>query len=342
MFRIKVIIGLGAMLILMLTGCVVKEDVSDKPITEAEDLSSEEQCGYSVGNASLLYGDRKVAMAGNEIIFAINVNGRGTLNKCKQKGGKQQVLYEHKSGYISNINANSRWIIFLLTETKEDVDQYYICKLKTDGSCFEKISETRIEDMWLYGNDIYFSKYSKRGATGIFSMDMDGKNVKLLLDRENIWFEIYDKKIYCMDLGELTVEDDDVDLFQLDMADRDRGFQKIATFKAMSGKMDRVCLKEKDVYYLDVGDGRLYRRNIDNSDAVLLTTDVSEFCIQNNRIYCIKWTDTGEEDEFCVLNPDGTCLKTLGRGNLKKGYVFNGVLGECGYFTSDSIECIEI
>ncbi len=342
MFKIKVIIGFNTMLALILTGCVVKNDISNNQIIATEDLSSGEFCDYSVGNASLLYSNRKVGMAGNEIIFAINMNGRGTLNKCSEKGDNQQILYEHKAGYISNINVSGNWIIFALTETKQDVYKYNICKLKIDGSCFERIYETRIEDMWVYGNNIYFSKYSKEGATGIFNMDMDGKNVKLLFDKENIWFEIYNKKIYCMDLGELTVEDDDVDLFQLDIGEGGREVQKLATFKKMSGRMDRVSLKEKDVYYLDVDDGRLYKTDIYNLDTTLLSTGVSEFCIQNNKIYCIKWSDTEKKDNFCVLDLDGTYLKSIRSGNMKKGYNFNGVLGGWGYFTSDSIKCINI
>lgn len=336
MCRIKVVIELSIVLALILTGCATKDDVLNNGIISTESLSSNERCEGSAGNASLLYSSRKVGMTGNEIIFAVNTDGRGTLNKCSKNGDNQHVLYEYKAGYISNINVSGNWIIFSLAETKN----YYICKLKIDGSCFEKIYETRIEDMWVCDNRIYFSKYNKRGATGIFSMDMDGENAKMLFDKQNIWFQIYNRKIYCMDLGELSVEDDDVHLFQLNIGKGDSGFQKLTTFKKMSGRMDRLLLKGKDLYYLDEDDGRLYKTNIDNSDKTLLSKDVSEFCIQDNKIYCIQWADTEGEDTFCMLDLDGTYLKSICSGNLKGGYVFNGVLDGWAYFTSDLIKCI--
>lgn len=82
-------------------------------------------------------------------------------------------------------------------------------------------------------------------------MDINGENDKLLFDKENVWFEIYNKKIYCMVLGKLNVEDADVNLFQWDIGDESSGFQKIAVFEKMSGKMDRICLTGENLYYLD-------------------------------------------------------------------------------------------
>jgi hypothetical protein len=257
---LKRIIGLNIIIAILLTGCGAENDSSNNQPTETEKSISEVSYDNSVGNASISsYGNRKVGIVGNDIIFAINTEGNATLNKSSKQGDNQQVIYEQKAGYISNINVSGDWIYFALTKTKiinhygiaREVNNYYICKVKIDGSCFEKLSETRIEDMWVYGNEIYYSQYRKTGATGIYCMDINGENDKLLFDKENVWFEIYNKKIYCMVLGELNVENADVNLFQWDIGDESSGFQKIAVFEKMSGKMDRICLTQENLYYLD-------------------------------------------------------------------------------------------
>lgn len=343
-------IGLNIMIAILLTGCVVQNDISNHQPMGTEEFISEVSYDNSAGNASLSYGNRKVGIVGNDIIFAINTKGSTALNKSNEKGDDRQVLYEQEAGYISNINVSNEWIYFALIETKEinhygaarKVNTYHICKIKIDGSCFEKLSEMRIEDMWVYGNEIYFSKYSKRGATGIFSMDINGKNQKLLFDKENVWFEIYNQKIYCIALGGLTVENDDVNLFQWDIGDKSSSFQKVVTFKKMSGKMDRICLKGENLYYLDEDDGELYKTNINNEETKLLRTGVSEFCVQNNKIYSIEWSNTEAKDKLCVVDLEGNYLKSICSGNVKEGYSFNGVFEQWAYFTSDSIKCIKL
>lgn len=347
---LKQIIGLNIMIAILLTGCVAKNNISNNQPKETEKSISEVSYDNSVGNASISYGNRKVGIVGNDIIFAINTKGNTALNRSNKKGDNRQVLYQQKAGYISNINVSNDWIYFALTETKKinhygaarEVNTYYICKMKIDGSCFEKLSEIRIEDMWVYGNKIYYSKYRKRGATGIFCMDINGKNDKLLFDKENVWFEIYNQKIYCMVLGELNVENDDVNLFQWDIGDESSGFQRLAIFEKMSGKMDQICLMGENLYYLDEDDGELYKTNISNENTKLLRKGVSEFCIQNNKIYSIEWFNTEAKDQLCVLDLDGTYLKSICSGNLKEGYSFNGVFEGWGYFISDSIKCIKI
>lgn len=311
-----------------------------------EILSTEEQLRLSKEQIQQLK-DKSLRKEERTDIVVLLLNGTNTFDEIMEK---LEGAYEQNAGYISNISVINDWIYFALKEIKEinhfgtvrEVNSYNICKVKTDGSCFEKLSKTRVENMWVYDNTIYFSKYSKRGAKGIFCIDINGKNEKLLFDKENVWFGIYKQNIYCMVLGELTVEDSDVDLFKWDIGDESSGFQKLATFNKMSGKMDRICQKEGNLYYLDADDGRLYKTNISNKDTILLRTGVSEFCIQNNQIYCIEYSDKAGKEKFCVLNLDGTYLKGIYSANEKEGYIFNGVFGEWGYFTSESIKCIKI
>lgn len=347
---LKQIIGLTIMIAILLTGCVEKSDISNNQPMETEESISEVLYDNTFCNESISNVNRIVGIVGNDIIFAINMKDSTTLNISNKKGDNRQVLYEQKTSHISNVNVNNDWIYFALTETKEinhygatrEISTYYICKIKFDGTCFKKLSKTRIEDMWIYGDKIYYSKYRKNGAAGIFCMDINGNNDKLLFDKENIWFGIYNHKIYCLVLGELNVENDDVNLFQWDIGDESGNFQELAIFKKMSGKMDRICMRGENLYYLDEDEGELYKANINNEDQKLLRKGVSEFCIQNNKIYSIECFSAEDKDKLCVLDLDGTNLKSIYIGNLKEGYSFNGVFEGWAIFTFDSIKCIRI
>lgn len=268
------------------------------------------------------------------------------MNKSDKNGKGSQVIYKQKSGYISHVNVSGDWIIFSLSETRKEkhdakeITKYYICKIKTDGSCFEKLQGVRVEDLWVYKKKIYFSKFTKRGGAGITCVDFLGKKEEMIFDKENIWFEILGNKLYCMSRGDLLKRDEDCHLYQVELDRNDGEFQELMVFKGMSGKMDRVCTDGTYVYCLDLEGEHLYRTSVNDVSLVLLASDVSAFCVQDDRIYYTATNDYGADDKLCAINLDGSGKQIIYSGIDEKGYRFNGVFRDRGYFTSDTIKCV--
>ena len=286
---------------------------SNNPVPSKNQAASaslpENLSGYPYGNAGISF---KTVNTDGEWVFAAdtNNNGKECIIKFCQDGSGKETIYENKNdSTILDLNAIDGWLYFSLYERKEEeffddetnesytgtIKYYYICKIKEDGTGFEKIARRNTGSMWVYGDKIYFSLFSKRGDTGIYCMDIDGNNEELLFDKENIWFEIIDNKIYviCYD-GGLMDFNGKCELFRMDIGGGEA--KKISEFSNVC--MSTICLDEKYMYYLGNDEDKLYRADIDGKETELLVSDVSEFCIQDDWIYFIN---EGYNDKPCSL-----------------------------------------
>lgn len=285
--------------------------------------SSDKGAGYVHGNPanyhSPVCSDGDWVYAVQDIILEDGddyANGSAIV-RFRKDGTDMKTLYEFPQYDIDNrsrifcLNVRNDWIVFLLTERINTIESHYICKMKTDGTHFERLLDAYVYDMWLYKNRIYFSFFTKWGGSDIYSMDMNGEDLQQLVEeKQGLEFEVANNKIYAFYSDDNTDgTTDDYQLYEMDL----KGCKKEKLMEVKDAFGDSLCLWGNSVFYLN-GDEQLCKQEIGNTEAVVILSmedNESEYRIYDDYIYYI-------DDDLYRISVDGKDLRAYDRKDIVK------------------------
>lgn len=247
--------------------------------------------------------------------------GNGTLTKIKTDGTEQKRM---SSKYASYINISDVWLYYIGYDNKTETDN--ICRIRLSGSGEKVLSKcedkkSSFSFLFIYNDKLYYSELTENGADlakgKFYSMDLDGKNKAVILNKAVYYPYIINNKLYYQD---------DNDYCHIHVCDLD-------------GQNDKVFINEwvyqyiydgKKFYYITYQNKELTREQILNdskgkqkriikccnndgtSQQVILNhTCTGRFSSNGEMIYFTDWNDVQrlysyntKNSEFNLLSND--------------------------------------
>ena len=129
--------------------------------------------------------------------------GNGTLTKIKTDGTEQKRM---SSKYASYINISDVWLYYIGYDNKTETDN--ICRIRLSGSGEKVLSKcedkkSSFSFLFIYNDKLYYSELTENGADlakgKFYSMDLDGKNKAVILNKAVYYPYIINNKLYYQD-----------------------------------------------------------------------------------------------------------------------------------------------
>ncbi len=207
-----------------------------------------------------------------------------TIYKLDSKSGTAKKVKQIKNAFsIGDVSYYNGYVYFTTNYYQgTDGSECYVCRMKTDGSGFEKLS--RGTNPVIYDKQIYFlrikhqvSEYNEYDdVMGIYRMSLNGKNSKLLVknkkDQYMMWsLGVADGKVFYVSRSDTT----GYTLMSYDL--------KKATKEKIYKSSDSLGLVDSDRSYLylsieeadkntvivyDLSTGKQYKKSVDNDVTV--------------------------------------------------------------------------
>ena len=273
-----------------------------KYIDEAYDRNSANALpmGNTMGN---LTAGGMFAFDGETVFFCDAAKGNYLT---KLEGGKTTVLLENGCSYLNVVGD------YLYFVNKND---YFIYKMKKDGTELSKVSETMATNLVVIGNKMYFINWADECK--IYSINLDGSNEKKLSDISTEVLYAYGPYIYVNDRNSMR------ELYRISLEDG-----------------SSYMLTMDDTYFITGYDNMIYFRNGSDALNVYRMTATGEvYAPINTARSGYLNADKGylyftnfEEEALYKVRDDGTELTKLCDGDPS----YTSVNGDYLYFFSDS------
>lgn len=222
-----------------------KEDIvsdSIKITTEANELVPISKNEYSsriafdIEKKKANYGNRGnnlvnagLAVGAGDWFYYTDKDMENSLYRAKKDGTIMEKLHD---GFISNLNIVGDWIYF--------TDNYKICKIKTDGSGYKKISDNIFTgEFIIIGDWIYFE------SEGLNKMMLDGSHRSKIIDCEIADFNINGDWIYFSNIND-----------------------KNRLYKVRIDGSKTTKLSEDTCGFINISDGWIYYKNFNDSNRI--------------------------------------------------------------------------
>lgn len=126
---------------------------------------------YSEGQANEVGSCLSTLNYSSQASYIYFTTSSSKICKMKTDGTSLQMVYKTTSGSIKNVNIVGDWIYFYSEGTT--IGKSYIAKVRTDGSCFEKIvSSLYIWDMLVVKDTVYYTVFPANGEYKDFDKDL--------------------------------------------------------------------------------------------------------------------------------------------------------------------------
>lgn len=334
------------LLCILLVGCEhkIEEERKEKtalstPATFEDKIKisvkNDEGTGYPHGNMGEY---QRFICSDAEWLYVVQNKSDGScrLIRLRKDGTDKKCIYENKRGKIFCLNAKNNRLVFLLSEGGKDnikSRKDSICKIKSNGSEFEKLEEVRVNDLWLYKNRIYYSSFTKWSGRNIYSMDMNGEDEKVILEKEDgIEFEVINDKIYVFYYENSHEIISGCELYQMNLD----GTEKEKLLDIAEAYWDTICLWEDSVYYLNEDkheENQLCRMEINGGKEIVIASDVRKYCISGKWIYFV--TDFAGPTKLYKVNEETKELVLVKEGKAISNGQFDVIIDNMIYFESD-------
>jgi len=286
--------------------------------------------GSEMSAKNMAWGTRRTVDTSDEYIFATAGDDKSyMLYRVKKDGSDKTEIFSSKYGYISMVNAVDGWVFFSLEELNMPkankgrlIRSYSICKIRYDGSDFQKIRQVRVSDMQVHDDKVYFSRFKKIGPSGIYSVDFEGANESLIFNGENICFDIVENKMQVVCLGDLYDDEQKCEIYEIGLDEQD--VKKISTIKDVL--MYEAYLIDNDIFYIGEK-GALYSSALDGLNIRKLAADVEGgFSICDGWIYYVGYDEGGPKLTRVRLDGEehSTIIKNKGINALTLNGIFDG------------------
>lgn len=338
------------LLCILLVGCENKmemerneETVLSTPATYQDKIKisvkNDEGTGYPHGNTGKY---QRFICSDTEWLYVVQnkSNGSCRLIRLKKDGTDKKCIYKNKNGSIFSLNANDNWLVFQLAEgLKQNIKspEKYICKIRNDGAGFEKLEKGGVNDLWLYKNRIYYSYWTKWSGRNICSMDINGTDKKVILEKDDgIEFEVVNDKIYVFYCESAYENISGCEFYQMNLDGTEK--EKLMDIAA-DAYPDTLCLWEDSIYYINEEE-QLCRLETNAGKEVILASDVEKYCICDKWIYFVTYDD--ERTKLYKVNEETKELILVKENATVSENNFDVIIDNMIYFESDDREFVRI
>lgn len=309
------------------TGAISSIATDSKKMTI--NVMQDKMAGYPQGTMGEY--QRYICSDKNKLYVVNNLERNCSIVQLSKDGTDLATIYVNGNGNIYAINTHNNWIVFQLVEFKDGYENYYICRIKNDGTKFKKIREERINDLWMYESNIFYSQYTKWGGSNLYSMDIDGKKRKLIFEMETgLEFEVVNNTIYICCYDRIHESLYDCELYKMDLS----GAKRIKVADIKEAYSDTIFLWGNYVYYIN-DEQQLCKMKLDSIKVEILASDVDKYCVYKGYIYYTTYDE--EPTKLYKINLSGKEKKLLNKSNIVKMNYFDVILDDWIYFISDNM-----
>lgn len=302
-------------------------------------VKDDKGAGYPHGNTGAY---RRFICSDAKWLYVVqnNLDGSCRLTRLKKDGTDKKCIYENKNGKIFSLNAKNNWLVFQLVEGNKDSiiksGKHYISKIKNNGSEFMKLQEVRTNDLWLYKDRIYYSGYTKWSGNTICSMDINGMDKKIILEKDyGIEFEVVNDRIYVFYYENAQEIISGCELYRMNLDGTNK--EKLADIA--EAYPDTISLWEDSVYYIN-WEQQLCKTEINVGKEIVIASDVDKYCVCDKWLYFVTYD--AEPTKLYKVNEETQELILLKENKVISEKNFDVMIDNMIYFWNEDGEIVRI
>ena len=279
----KLIIVIALMFILLYFNTIFQKsfDSNISNITIESSIYSELDKSTPEVSMDNFNGQTNIVNGGIGCYDGINYYFGNDFLLCKDMNGFENILYNNTAYYL---NVVGDYIYFVAK-----YENNAICRIKKDGTEFEKIYTSYCHELTYYDGWLYFCSDMGTDDYFICRMKPDGSNFTVLANCLEWYMNIYEDKIFfcnCYDGNSIYSMNTDGSDYKL----------------VYKGDCYDLCIVDSKLYFSADGDLRwLYSINTDGTNEVLISDSYTRCTnYQNNKLYFIN-----SEEMICNCDLNG-------------------------------------